>query len=1328
MSEDIHTQNNRVLAVYLHAAAQEGREDVITALINYGTELHALTEDGYTPLHVATIRGKAGSTERLIQLGANLEFRERNLGSTPLHCAAQEGHIDIVRILSNHGANLQALRDDGLTPLHIAAYHGHTATVEELIQRGADPNSNCMVELGRTALHIAVQRGHEAVSKVLIEKFGTKMLELVDNQGAMALHLAASTGQDAMVRLLLESGSDPNAETEDGLTPLHYAVRASSTTITALLLSRTRITRSYDLLAVPAQNGQESILRMLLNHGINANAKNTEGASPLHYAAEKGQFFATKLLIQHSADVQALTNRDLAPLDFADRYGHQEVVDILARHGAKRYRSPLNHNDKSNNSIDHSALRYLKAQAPYVFKHGIRIFILREDDTLPLHHAASHGRETAVADLIRDGANPMERRSEDGATPLHLAAQNNRLSVVEFLLSHGAEANTKTVDGTTALHYAAYYGHKEVLMRLIDHRADLETPNEDGMRALHLAAQNGHESIVDHLIKSGADSTGTDPVGAMPLHLAAEAGHEMAAEILISAGTTVNITTNEGITPLHLAAKNGHLATLQLLITHYAYVRAPARISGITALDLAAWNGHKEAMGLLVNSNGAKDMSRSDQNPTPDRALCNLCRELDFVNLFNEPRDSSIELGTVADIKSRNCMLCTMILQYPLSKTHYQKHRDSILEDSDYLRFSFEFRRGVSVLNANFFRPVKRIRSVPSMEGMPLGSRRFYLQSKNRSHHGQNSSPADRRILPRYNSRLIGNWINKCITCQSTGVGNGKIESAWRPFIQRLIDVENECLVEVPEIVDSPKARVFAALSYVWGGGQKTTLTRATYDKFHTAGSLTPKDESISRTIRHAIVLCKDLGMKFLWVDALCIQQDDQEGKMEQIVNMPYVYANAQFTIVAGSGNDANAGLCGLLDSDYERQSNVPIRQDYTLVLEALPLPNAIGTTYWSTRAWTYQEFLLSPRRIFFSDSAVYFSCEHGIFQEGVLSEHRFPTPQSAQLEEHVLSGYQPDWERQWFAYAELVSEYTRRNLTDQADALLAFTAPIKVLSEIYKDPRFLWAIPLSYRHAGLLWRRCLGCEKCSNSTNGLPKRGNIVVPPTTDRKRAPSWSWISRQGHVEYSSWLVNGDPDLTIIPRVNWLEEQSGDGNMLYFEADIATFLILGRHFSDLQRQGAGDFIMDGGIVFFGQDTGDPLAVYDLRTGHRCGVIYDDEQMDLPASYTLVKLSQTCLREMKDEHQLEPQYHPANLPHGPGRDPVSHIRANTKFEKEGDKLHQFFDYEAYDCGKKWPVYNVLVVRWKSETVAERIGVGKVHVDAFDNADTFRRVNFYLV
>ncbi|KGO67396.1 Heterokaryon incompatibility [Penicillium expansum] len=182
----------------------------------------------------------------------------------------------------------------------------------------------------------------------------------------------------------------------------------------------------------------------------------------------------------------------------------------------------------------------------------------------------------------------------------------------------------------------------------------------------------------------------------------------------------------------------------------------------------------------------------------------------------------------------------------------------------------------------------------------------------------------------------------------------------------RMIDIVERIVVPCPPDCD------YVALSYVWGGVEPSP------------GSL--KNRCLPQTIEDAITVTQALGRRYLWVDALCINQSEEltsserKEKEKQLRWMGIIYGGATVTIVAVSGLNANAGLHGI---SVPRLAQVTENIDgYTLFTSPPSYFTETSETLWSRRAWTMQEHLLSKRLLFFSQSQVAFECREGLFEE----------------------------------------------------------------------------------------------------------------------------------------------------------------------------------------------------------------------------------------------------------------------------------------------------------------------------------------------------------
>jgi hypothetical protein len=125
-----------------------------------------------------------------------------------------------------------------------------------------------------------------------------------------------------------------------------------------------------------------------------------------------------------------------------------------------------------------------------------------------------------------------------------------------------------------------------------------------------------------------------------------------------------------------------------------------------------------------------------------------------------------------------------------------------------------------------------------------------------------------------------------------------------RPILL-VIDVQDECLVHLPLNYR------YLALSYVWGGVRQPQTLLENVEGFCKPGGLNAIAEALPKSIQDAIAFVKGLGERYLWVDTLCIIQDDPKTKQSTIDKMHIIYENAYLTLFAATGKDSNAGLAG---------------------------------------------------------------------------------------------------------------------------------------------------------------------------------------------------------------------------------------------------------------------------------------------------------------------------------------------------------------------------------------------------------------------------------
>ena len=219
----------------------------------------------------------------------------------PIHDAARKGDIEAVKQHLAAGRNVNAKDDKGRTPLHRAAREGHKEVAELLIANGAYVNAK-------------------------------------DKEGKTPLYHAARWGHKNTTALLIAAGADVNAKDDKGRTPLDRAV--GYTEIVALLRKHGgKTSEELNALIDAAEAGNIEAVKQHLAAGMDVNAKDEDGVTPLHEAALWGHNEVAELLIANGADVNAIIvsgrNQGKTPLDLAIWRKKTATADLLRQHGGK---------------------------------------------------------------------------------------------------------------------------------------------------------------------------------------------------------------------------------------------------------------------------------------------------------------------------------------------------------------------------------------------------------------------------------------------------------------------------------------------------------------------------------------------------------------------------------------------------------------------------------------------------------------------------------------------------------------------------------------------------------------------------------------------------------------------------------------------------------------------------------------------------------------------------------------------------------------------------------------------------------------------------------
>uniref|UniRef100_A0A3Q3KZL7 Tetratricopeptide repeat, ankyrin repeat and coiled-coil containing 2b n=1 Tax=Mastacembelus armatus TaxID=205130 RepID=A0A3Q3KZL7_9TELE len=376
--------------------------------VSYSTEGLSAALSSLRNLYTPNIK-----VSRLLMLGgANVNYRTEVLNNAPILCVHSHlGYMDMVALLLEFGASVDAPSESGLTPLGYAAAGGHMAIVTALCRRRAKVDH--LDKNGQCALVHAALRGHMEVVKFLIQcdwGMGTQQ------QSPQTQQQAAFTKSHAVQQALIAAASMGYTEKDE-----------------------------------------EEVERAQIN-----NFDTLWGETALTAASGRGKLEVCRLLLEQGAAVAQPNRRGIVPLFSAVRQGHWQIVDLLLTHGAD-----VNLADKQGRTpLMMAASEGHLGTVEFVLTQGASLSLMDKEGLTALSWACLKGHLPVVRCLVENGA-ATDHADKNGRTPLDLAAFYGDSEVVQFLVDHGAMIEHVDYSGMRPLDRAVGCRNTSVVVALL---------------------------------------------------------------------------------------------------------------------------------------------------------------------------------------------------------------------------------------------------------------------------------------------------------------------------------------------------------------------------------------------------------------------------------------------------------------------------------------------------------------------------------------------------------------------------------------------------------------------------------------------------------------------------------------------------------------------------------------------------------------------------------------------------------------------------------------------------------------------------------------------
>lgn len=360
----------------------------------------------------------------------------------------------------------------------------------------------------------------------------------------------------------------------------------------------------------------------------------------------------------------------------------------------------------------------------------------------------------------------------------------------------------------------------------------------------------------------------------------------------------------------------------------------------------------------------------------------------------------------------------------------------------------------------------------------------------------------------------------------------------------------------------------YVALSYCWGHGTAESLMLR--DENLESMQQDIDGERLAKTYCEAFQVARDLGIRYIWIDALCIIQGNKNDWEYESARMGEVYGNAELTIVAARSSDA---MSGFLRNNFKPAAD-PSPFPYGRVdengheidglfvhLDRAWFNNTLHPDPVKTRGWCLQEAELSRRTLVYGQSGVSFQCKTtDLFEDEIYKYYHKrvfdPTPEAVL---GLIPTRRParglELLNHW--YAQVLPDYTARALTNRGDVFAAIASLAKLAKQTLGG-RYLAGVWESDLPRGLLWKPRYQTRWMVDPTKS---ETNLVHLRRPTRSQAPSWSWAAVEGPISHGwdnrkrwpAYPTEGRPEAFLVRPANqdhtrWTTQDDCDAHALY------------------------------------------------------------------------------------------------------------------------------------------------------------------------------------
>ena len=441
-------QTKATISFLMNAATLTSQTDIIKYAVEKHANINIVDENGYTPLMRLAFLGNLPDIQFLVDNGANINYVP-NKGMTALCCACLSNKIEcvqylidkgafvctdlesqehlpifsatiadnpeIIDLLVQKGAQINAHASNGRLPIHTASRYGKINAMKYLVEHGADINNNWVL-MGQTPLLFAVANNYFECAEYLLSKGA--LVDSPDKNNRTPLMYALCISNNELVEILLKYGANVNAIGSDRSPPIFAALHDNYDGLKLLIDHHCDLNylshRGETALILSVIRGKIEITRLLLNNGADPDIKTHNGNTALLIAKTEETI---KALVMGGANPNVQDKKGLTPLINAIKSSNDNLVEFLLDNNADPNLADIKQNT-------------------------------------PLLYAISANNNVSILLLLQRGANPNIENA-DHISPIKLCINQQNLNTIQLLCQYGATVDESCIEKAKANNFDA---------------------------------------------------------------------------------------------------------------------------------------------------------------------------------------------------------------------------------------------------------------------------------------------------------------------------------------------------------------------------------------------------------------------------------------------------------------------------------------------------------------------------------------------------------------------------------------------------------------------------------------------------------------------------------------------------------------------------------------------------------------------------------------------------------------------------------------------------------------------------------------------------------